>query len=163
MAESPKPLRGAIVAMNGDRVIGLDGDLPWRYPADLKRFKQRTLEHTIVMGRLTWESIGSRALPGRRNIVLTRSDIDGVETFRDLESLMAELSQEDVWFIGGGQIYQAVMPQLNLLDVTVVPDPVCSPDVVRFPEIDPAEWTEVSRQPLDGEPALTNVIYHRAG
>jgi len=155
------PLRGAIVAMNEDRVIGVDGDLPWHYPADLKRFKQRTMGTTIVMGRLTWESIGCKTLPGRRNIVLTRSTIDGIETMTGIDAVLRACPSEDVWFIGGGQIYRAAMDVLNLLDVTWVPDKVATATAVRFPEIDPHQWREVERTPLEGNPALVNAIYHR--
>ena len=62
----------AIVAMSPERVIGLDGNLPWHYPVDLKRFRNVTLGTTVIMGRKTWESLNSKALPKRRNIVITR-------------------------------------------------------------------------------------------
>lgn len=149
------------MAMNHERIIGVDGDLPWHYSSDLKRFKQRTLGTTIVMGRLTWESIGSRALPGRRNIVLTSRQLDGVETMSGIDQVLAACASEDVWFIGGGQIYVAVMDKLNLLDVTMVPDQVDAANAVRFPEIDSAIWREVSRQSMDNEAGLVNVIYLR--
>lgn len=147
--------------MNEDHVIGIDGDLPWHYPADLKRFKQRTTGTTIVMGRLTWESIGCKTLPGRRNIVLTRSTIDNVETMTGIDAVLQACTSEDVWFIGGGQIYRAAMDALNLLDVTWVPDKVATATAVRFPEIDPDTWREVERIPLQDNPVLVNAIYHR--
>lgn len=147
--------------MNDDHVIGIDGDLPWHYSADLKRFKQRTMGTTIAMGRLTWESIGGRPLPGRRNIVLTRSQLDGVETMDSIDGVLAACVDEDVWFIGGGQIYSAAMDRINLLDVTWVPDEIDSPSAVRFPEIVPAMWREVSRLPLADNPRLINSIFHR--
>lgn len=147
--------------MNDERIIGVDGDLPWHYSADLKRFKQRTLDTTIVMGRLTWESIGSRALPRRRNIVLTSRQLDGIETMSGVDQVLRSCADEDVWFIGGGQVYSAVMDELNLLDVTMVPDQVDAANAVRFPEIDPSIWREASRQSLDDETGLVNVIYLR--
>ncbi|MGI9317478.1 MAG: dihydrofolate reductase, partial [bacterium] len=126
----PSPLRGAFVAMNKDRVIGIDGSLPWHYSADLKRFKQRTMGSIIVMGRFTWESIGSKPLPGRRNIIVSRSGVDGVECHNTIDSVMTACEGQDIWFIGGGQIYRAALHLLNLLDVTLVPDKVESPNTV---------------------------------
>ena len=161
MAYDPDaPLRGAIVAMTRDNVIGLHGDMPWHHSADLKRFKQRTLDKTIVMGRLTWESIGSKPLPGRRNVVVTSRQLDGVECYSDLQVALDECASEDTWVIGGGQIYQAAFHWLTLLDVTYVPETIDHPDAVRFPAIDTDTWHESSRNPLgDGE--LVNVVYHR--
>lgn len=147
--------------MNKERVIGVDGGLPWHYSADLRRFKQRTIGTTIVMGRLTWESIGCKTLPGRRNIVLTRSTLGGIETMNSIEAVLRVCATEDVWFIGGGQIYSAAMDALNLLDVTWVPDEIATATAVRFPEIDPNVWREVERSPLEDNPALINAIYHR--
>lgn len=154
-------LRGAFVAMNARRVIGVNGGLPWRYSADIKRFKQRTMGYTIVMGRLTWESIGGKSLPDRRNIVISRSHIDGVECFSNLDKAFQALANDDVWIIGGGQIYLAVFDHLNLLDVTMVPDQINSPDTVKFPKIDPQSWRLASSNPLDENPALVNHIYLR--
>ncbi len=151
--------------MNSDRVIGVDGDLPWHYSADLKRFKQRTLGTTIIMGRLTWESIGSKPLPGRQNIVISRSRPD-TETENPLwcTSIDAAIdccATEDCWIIGGGQIYQQAMPILNLLDITFVPDQVDHPSAVRFPDIADGEWRLVEELPLEDAPELINRIYFR--
>ena len=83
--DMPTPLRGAIVAMTRDNVIGLDGGLPWHYSENLKRFKRRTMGYAVVLGRVTWESIGRKALPGRRNIVISRSAVPGVECYHGIE------------------------------------------------------------------------------
>lgn len=155
------PLRGAIVAMNADNVIGLNGDLPWHYAADLQRFKQRTLHHAIIMGRLTWESLGCKALPKRRNIVISRKPVESVECYTSIEHALNAIGDDDVWFIGGGQIYRAAMPYTNLLDITYVPDVVTAKHLVTFPEIDPRKWQLQSSETFGEHDELKNAIYHR--
>ncbi len=146
--------------MTHDRVIGLDGDLPWHYSADLKRFKQRTMGHAIIMGRKTWQSIGSRPLPGRRNIVVSRRGIpEEVECYRSIDTAMAACGDDDLWVIGGGQIYGAAMDRLNILDVTLVPDSVDAEGVVRFPVIDPSAWRKLGEETLEDDPRLINILY----
>ena len=164
----PSPLRGAIVAMNKDRVIGMDGDLPWHYSADLKRFKRRTLNTTIIMGRLTWESIGAKPLPGRRNVIVSRSvnasltdSQSNTYWYNDLNNALTSANEEDAWIIGGGQLYAASMHWLNLIDITLVPDEISRTDVVRFPELETDQWRLVEEQPLEEAPQLTNQIYQR--
>lgn len=157
----PSPLRGAFVAMNEDRVIGVDGTLPWHYSADLKRFKARTMGSIIVMGRYTWESIDSRPLPGRRNIVVSRRGVADVEYYPDIEGVMNACGESDIWFIGGGQIYRAVFHLLNLLDITLVPDKVDSPAAVTFPEINETDWKILQRGPIEADTRLSNTIYVR--
>ena len=154
------PLRGAIVAMNTDRVIGLAGKIPWHYSEDLKRFKSQTLGCTIIMGRLTWESIGSRPLPGRRNIVVSRRSVPDVECYQSVDDAMDNCTDTDTWVIGGGQVYSAAMGRITLLDVTYVPDQVDHESAIRFPEIDWTQWSEASRETIDGT-ELVNIIYHR--
>jgi dihydrofolate reductase len=153
------PVRGAIVAMNHDNVIGLAGKIPWHHSGDLKRFKQRTMGATIVMGRLTWESIGSKPLPGRRNIVISRNPVANTECYTDIGTATRACQDGDTWVIGGGQVYAAAMDWLTLLDVTYVPDIIDDPGAVRFPVIDPELWRESSTSLLEDSP-LRNVIYH---
>jgi len=150
------PLRGAIVAMTRDRVIGVDGKLPWHYPEDLRRFKQRTMNCAIIMGRVTWDSIGRNPLPGRRNIVISRSGVTGAECHPTIAAALNACAGIDTWFIGGAQIYQAAMPYIEVLDVTFVPDKVEGNDSVRFPEIDWSKWKAVEESTI-GE--LKNVVY----
>ena len=158
--DADSPLKGAIVAMNPDRVIGLDGGIPWHYSADLKRFKARTLDCTIIMGRRTWESIGKKPLPGRRNIVISRNSVEGAECYTAVEEAIDSSSGADTWIIGGGQIYAAALSWVTLLDITYVPDEITAPDAVRFPDVDWQNWKEVSRESIEDTP-LENVIYHR--
>ena len=136
MTARANPIRGAIVAMTNDRIIGAGGKLPWHYPEDLKRFKQRTMGCAIIMGRKTWDSINRKALPGRRNIVISRSEVADVEHYNNIKDALNACKNKDTWIIGGSQIYHAAMPYLNLLDVTNVPDVIAQEDAVKFPEID---------------------------
>ena len=106
----------AMVAMTPERVIGKDGGLPWHLPEDLKTFKKYTTGHPIVMGRKTWDSIGF-PLPKRQSIVLTRDTewlaegADVIHTPADLKQL--ELIDQDVFIIGGAQVYEAFMDSLD--------------------------------------------------
>ncbi len=129
--------------MARNRVIGRGGALPWRLPADLKRFRSLTMGHPIIMGRKTFDSIG-RALPGRRNIVISRNAqlaIDGVQTATSLQSALDMVAgAEQAFVIGGQQIYQAALPQADCIELTLI-DRDFDGDVL-FPEIDPNQWTE---------------------
>ena len=94
-----------IAALNGDRVIGVHGKLPWHVSEDLKRFKRLTMGHTVLMGRKTYESMG-KPLAQRRNVVLTSREIPGVETYPTIgDALRALQDQERVFVIGGGELY----------------------------------------------------------
>lgn len=164
--KSKPPLRGAIVAMTPeflikDCVIGLDGGLPWNYSEDLKRFKKRTMGCAVIMGRVTWDSLDHKQLPGRRNIVLSRSAVLGVEHYNSIEKALVACGDDDFWFIGGAQIYSAAMPHLNLLDVTYVPHTINNKNAVCFPEIDLESWVISEKSFLTGVPRLRNVIYKR--
>ena len=109
--------------MTPDRIIGRDGDLPWRLPEDLKFFKRTTSGHPIVMGRKTYDSIG-RPLPKRQNIVLTRDpewSADGVDVIHSLDDLATlDLQDPHVFIIGGAQIYATFLDQLDELLVSWV-------------------------------------------
>lgn len=113
-----------VVAMDAERGIGLNNGIPWHLPEDLRNFKRLTMGHPILMGRRTWESLG-RPLPGRQNIVLSRSGISvppGVVLLRDVADLAkTELMHEEVMVIGGAQIYAALLPELERLYVSRVP------------------------------------------
>lgn len=105
-------------------VIGRDNTIPWRIPEDMARFKDTTMGHPVVMGRLTWDSLPPRfrPLPGRRNIVVTRQDdwfADGAETAHGIEQALA-LAGDTAWVMGGTQIYTAAMPFADLLAVTEI-------------------------------------------
>lgn len=137
----------AIVAMSENRVIGRENQLPWHLPADLQHFKAITMGKPIVMGRKTYESIG-RPLPGRQNIVITRSRYfvaPGCSVFTSIDAAFASLAaQEEVIIIGGAQLFQQLLPQIQRIYLTVIHRDF-SGDVF-FPEIDRSEWQEVTRE-----------------
>lgn len=117
---------GLIWAQSTSGVIGRGGDIPWRVPEDLIRFKELTVGHTVVMGRRTWESLPSnvRPLPGRKNVVLSRkSDFvaDGAQIVGSLEAALAECEGEpQTWVIGGEQVYLLALPRATRCEVTEV-------------------------------------------
>jgi dihydrofolate reductase len=155
-------MRGMILAVSPDGVIGVGGTIPWRYPGDLKRFKRLTVGATIVMGRVTFESIG-KALPGRRNIVVTRRPIEapGVESVGTLGEALALAGDGDVWFIGGARIYSDAMAHVDVIDVTYVPDRIDAPEAVRAPPIDESIFEPSPIVTHEDEPALTRRTYRR--
>lgn len=141
-----------VVAMAHDNVIGADNDMPWHLPQDLQHFKALTVGKPVIMGRRTYDSIG-RALPGRRNIVITRDEnwtADKVETAHSLDEALA-LVQDDAEasIIGGAQLYRLALDRVHCLMVTEIDLDV--PGDAYFPAIDPAVWREVARQPQQNE------------
>jgi dihydrofolate reductase len=162
---TPELVGIAAVARNG--VIGADGDIPWRIPADWRRFKALTTGHTLVMGRKTYDSIG-RPLPGRTTVVVTRDRRwrgDGVLTAPSVDEALAQASAretETVWVAGGGEVYAATWDRLTRLELTEVAlEPAGS---VRLPAVDPAVWHETAREEHDagdGRPAYAFVSYAR--
>lgn len=123
-------MRGLIVAVSADGVIGVGGSIPWRYPLDMKRFKDVTMGTTVIMGSKTWRSIPERLRPleGRRNIVLSSVGIPGAETRRSIPHALEDV-QGDVWFIGGKRVYEDALALgvVDVADVTLVPDVVGDP------------------------------------
>jgi dihydrofolate reductase len=113
---------GLIWAQSSSGVIGRDGGIPWQLPEDLVRFKALTMGHTVVMGRLTWESLPAnvRPLPGRRNVVVTRQTDFTADGATVLASLDEALSDPDTWVVGGEQIYTLAMPWASRCEVTEI-------------------------------------------
>ena len=110
----------AIAAMSLNRVIGANGAIPWHLSEDLKFFKRTTLGHVIVMGRVTYESIG-RPLPGRENWVVTRTgEFSGVRVIRHLAEIVEPGDGRDVFLIGGAELYRALLPKCCELYLTLV-------------------------------------------
>ena len=140
----------AAVADNG--VIGLDGDIPWSIPEDLKHFRATTKGNVVLMGRRTFESIG-HPLAYRTNIVVTRDSAwsaEGVLVAHSVEEgiELAQKADGDVMVIGGGHVYRDAMP---LADVQVLTEVHLSPEGdTHYPDFDRDEWTEVRREPHDG-------------
>ncbi|MCD4483232.1 dihydrofolate reductase [Chromobacterium vaccinii] len=142
-----KPMLTLVAAMAANRTIGVDNQLPWRLPEDLKHFKATTLGKPVIMGRKTWDSIG-RPLPGRRNIVVTRQAdwrADGAETAHSLEEALALAGAVDeACLIGGADLYRQAL---------ALADRLCLTEIARdydgdahFPVFDPDDWHEASRE-----------------
>ena len=121
---------GLIWAQSGSGVIGRNGSIPWQLPEDQARFKRITVGHTVVMGRLTWESLPAkvRPLPGRRNVVLTRQVgymADGADIITSIDQALGD---GDVWVIGGEQLFAQALPLADRCEVTEVDVPISRDD-----------------------------------
>lgn len=149
----------AIVAMGSDRSIGRGGDLIWHLPADLKHFKATTMGHPVIMGRRTWESLPKGALPGRRNIVVSRNPAfraPGAETALSPEEALAMCRHGEVPFIiGGAQVYAAALRYVGRLYITRI-DSDCADADARFPELRDEEWTLVQQDGAQQTPDGTS-------
>jgi dihydrofolate reductase len=132
-----------VVAVDENNGIGLLGRLPWRISSDLKRFKNLTMGHHLIMGRNTWESIG-RALPGRTNIILSKNldrPPENTVLKSSLEDALEYAKQQgetEVFIIGGGQIYAQALPFTNRIYLSKVHTTI--PADVFFPGLDSNEW-----------------------
>ncbi len=138
----------AIAAMSSNRVIGVDGDLPWHLPRDMKHFKVTTIGHHVIMGRLNFASLDYRPLKGRVNIVLTRdpfyitSSAIVLHSIEDALSYAYEAGETEAFIIGGGEIYRQSLPYLEKIYLTEVITEL--PGDTYFPEIDMNAWTLAS-------------------
>ncbi len=135
-----------IVAMDRNRLIGRNGDLPWRLPNDLKHFKRTTLGKTILMGRKTWDSLG-RPLPERQNWVLTRDRgfaAAGARVFHDLDAALAAHGPGELMVIGGAELYRQTLSRADRLYLTEVRAEVEGD--AWFPEFDRAAWRETASE-----------------
>ncbi|MFC0139974.1 type 3 dihydrofolate reductase [Erwinia mallotivora] len=132
-----------IVAMAADRVIGMENAMPWHLPADLAWFKKNTLNKPVIMGRRTFESIG-RPLPDRTNIVISSKagESTGVIWVTSVEeALSAAGDAEEIMVIGGGRVYEQLLPRANRLYLTHI-DTEVEGDTA-FPDYEPDEWQSV--------------------
>ncbi|HEU4813974.1 MAG TPA: dihydrofolate reductase [Xanthomonadaceae bacterium] len=158
-------------ALDRCNAIGKDNALPWHLPADLKRFKALTMGKPLLMGRRTAESLG-RALPGRTNLVLTRSGrapFDGMHAVASVDEAVARAGVEragELCVIGGGALYALCLPSAARLHLTHVDTTVAEADAF-FPPFDPASWRVVAREahPADARHAFAFefVDYEPAG
>lgn len=143
-----------IVAMDRNRVIGRAGKLPWRIPADLRRFRALTMHHSVIMGRKTWLSVGN--LPFRHSIVLTRDaelplvaldEADFAPSMeRSVEIVQERTGDKPVWIIGGAEVYRQFMPIASRIELTLVDgqhtgDTYFPADILNDPH-----WHEVARE-----------------
>ncbi|QIG81693.1 dihydrofolate reductase [Stakelama tenebrarum] len=146
-------------------VIGRDGDLPWRLPADLKRFKAQTMGKPMVMGRKTFESFPA-PLPGRRHIVLTRDtgwSAEGAEVAHSPEEALALAGDApEIAVIGGAEVFALFLDRADRIELTEVhAEPEGDASV---PPFDPAHWYETARDyhdPADGRPGYSFVTLER--
>lgn len=138
----------AIVAMARNRVIGVNNQIPWYLPADLRFFKKTTMGHHVIMGRRTFMSIG-KPLPGRTNIVVSRNPFflaEGILVAHSLEEALymaMESGEKEAFVIGGGQLYLQAMSYLDKVYITRVDAEVAGD--TYFPELSPFQWKQLSR------------------
>ena len=134
-----------IVAMSKNRVIGRDNDMPWHLSNDLKNFKRITMGKTVIMGRLTYQSIG-RPLPNRKNIVLSRNLVDtNVLIFNNLQEVLNFSKDEDeVFIIGGEDIYCQTIKKANKIYLTTIDKEIIGDKY--FPDIDLSSWDKISSE-----------------
>jgi dihydrofolate reductase len=145
-----------IVAIAKNRVIGLNNNLPWHLPEDLKRFKALTMGHHIIMGRKTFESLG-RLLPGRTTVIVTRNKnyrVDGAIVTHSLQEAIENCGYDDeVFLIGGAELYQQSLKLAKKLYITEI-NAEFEGDAF-LPEVDLNAWQEVSRESHTSEKGLS--------
>jgi dihydrofolate reductase len=158
---------GLIAAVSKNGVIGLNGTIPWNYPEDMKHFRKTTANSTVIMGRKTFESIG-RPLPKRRNIVISRTnvEVEGIETFSSMKEalespLFSSSLNGDRWLIGGASIYEEGMQYADEIHLTLTPDIITTSNVVKFPWVSPQQFAVRELRPLEDGSQLMYAIYSK--
>jgi dihydrofolate reductase len=155
MKKDALPPIALIAALDEAGVIGYEGGVPWRLPADLRWFREKTMGKPLIMGRRTFESIG-RPLPGRHNIVVTRQpdyEAPGCEVVSSVAAALsaaAALHPAEILVIGGATLYAALLPQASRLYLTYVAGHF--PGDTYFPRIDESEWSIVEQTAHDADP-----------
>ena len=160
------PVMALVVAMAENGVIGNANRLPWHLPADLKHFKALTMGKPMLMGRKTFDSIG-KALPGRRNLVMTRGkpvEAPGVETVPSVEAALAATREAtELMVIGGAEIFRLCLPRAERIYLTRIHAPLAGD--TRFPNVDWNEWHAVQRTPCPADEknayAMTFLVLER--
>src|SRR5690554_2521591 len=150
-----------ITAHDPDLVIGVDGTLPWHYREDLAFFKRTTMGYPIVMGRRVFEDLGEKPLPGRRNVVLSRSrEYDNVEVYRSLDEAFGALKEEEkIYIIGGAGIYRETIDRADELVITEIRKRYRGDTL--FPEYRDRIGTTWIEEWREEHPDLTFVRYRR--
>lgn len=151
-----------IVAIGKDGAIGKNGDLIWKIPEDLKRFKALTTGNTIVMGRKTWESLPKKPLPLRRNIVVTRDAdyrAEGAEVMHSPEEVKEKTAGENTFIIGGAEIYRQFLPYTDELFLTLVDEKCEDADTRLEINIAGGDWELIEESPSAHTPEGVNYKY----
>jgi dihydrofolate reductase len=161
----------AIAAMAANRVIGKNGDLPWDLPEDMKFFRNTTKGHVMIMGRKTFESFG-KPLPGRLHVVISRQQDyrpEGAHVFHTQEEAVEFCKEvttrerakwgDEVFIVGGGEIYKAMLPVTDRIYLTEIHESFDGD--AKFPEFSKSEFKEVARRPGSGPVAYEFVTYER--
>ena len=140
-----------IVAVSENWIIGRDNDLPWTMPDDMAWFKRVTMGHTVIMGRRNYEANGSQALPGRTNIVISRQkdfrldDSMVVPTLESALEICKREEQEEVFIVGGGEIYRLSLPRTDRIYLTVIHTRLEGD--TTYPELNMEEWQKIHEDP----------------
>lgn len=142
-----------IVAMASNRAIGLNNQMPWHLSADLKRFKQITMGHPILMGRLTYEAIG-KPLPGRTNIIVSRNagyEAKGCFVEASVDAAIAKACQlaGEIFIIGGAKLYETTLSMTDTLHITQIHQDFVGDTF--FPDFHPDQWTEIAREDVNND------------
>lgn len=140
-----------IVAIGKDGAIGRAGDLIWKIPADLKRFKTLTTGHPVIMGRKTWDSLPKKPLPGRRNIIITRQKnfkADGAEIVNSVEEALETVKNDSPFIIGGAEIYKATLPLATRLYLTRVEEECGDADAFLDLNLN-NDWEKIEESPVE--------------
>lgn len=137
-----------LLAMDKNQLIGKDNDLPWRLPADLAYFKRVTMGHPIIMGRKTYDSIG-RPLPGRENIIITRDTTykaEGCKVIHSIDEIvkMSEETDQELFVIGGAEIFKEILPHSDRLYITEIEEEFEGD--TYFPVFNKIEWKVISKE-----------------
>ncbi len=163
-----------VVAATIDGVIGRGGDMPWRLPSSLKRFRALTMGRPMIMGRKTYQSIG-RALDGRDTVVVTRNadfKASGVYSVASIEAALslargfaATRGTDEIVIAGGGEIYAAALPYATCVHLDRIA--ACIEGDTVFPSLDAEEWEEIDQGPIPPHPrddyAITAILFRRIG
>ena len=147
--------------MAKNRVIGRGLDIPWKIKGEQARFRELTTGKVMVMGRLTYESIG-RPLPNRTNIILTRDKsfrAEGCQVYPSLDEVLAEYPEQEIMIAGGGQLYKDTVGLADSIYLTII-DRDFEGDIF-FPEFSTDDFVELSREDVDAEIPYTYLTYER--
>ena len=161
-----------IAALSENRVIGRNGDKPWYLPEDLRRFKELTEWHPVIMGRKTfqsiWKELNGKPLPNRNNIVLSKTkegfgaNVDLAKFFEEAVDFAKSYSRDNLaYVIGGETVFRTALayPLTRRMELTHVRG--VYPGDAYFPEFNIDEWSEMKREPFDGNPSYSFVTYRR--